>query len=102
LRCAPPGRVFQGQDRLVAQCDLLEMAVGLKRHKKITGSYPEAVNGIVPEFIEELPADPFSGDPYIYRREGDGFALYSVAVNQIDDGGVPDWLEGDIVWRSSR
>jgi hypothetical protein len=31
--------------------------------------------------------DPFSGQPFHYRREGNDFVLYSVAENLEDDGG---------------
>jgi len=95
-------RALETQDRLVAQCDLAEMAIYLKQFKMKTGSYPEKLDAIVLEYIRELPVDPFTGTPYVYRKEGDGFVLYSVGVNLADDNGEPDGRAGDIVWRSSR
>ena len=95
-------RALPAQDRIVVQCDLAEMAIYLKQLKKKTGSYPEKLDAIVPEYIQELPVDPFTGAPYLYRKESEGFVLYSVSVNLVDDGGKPDAREGDIVWRSSR
>jgi len=40
----------------------------------------------------------------IYRREGDGFVLYSIGANLRDDGGKPPKRgsgsdSGDMVWR---
>ncbi len=55
--------------------------------------------------IEGLPTpdDVFSGRPFVYRRKGDGFVLYSVGPNLGDDGGW--WEEGgpddDITWPPS-
>ena len=95
-------KAFDAQDRLVAQCDLAEIAIRLKQYKMRTGAYPQKLDAIVPGLAQELALDPFSGKSYVYRTEEDGFILYSVASNQIDDGGRPDWREGDIVWRSSR
>jgi hypothetical protein len=95
-------RGLESQDRFVAQCDLAEMAMYLKQYKRKTGSYPEKPDAIAPDYIRELPVDPFTGTPYVYRKEGEGFVLYSVARNSLDDGGKPGWLGGDIVWRSSR
>jgi len=95
-------RALETQDRLVAQCDLAEMAMYLKQYKGKTGSYPKKLDAIVPEYSQELPVDPFAGAPYIYRKDGDGFVLYSFGVNVVDDGGIPDWTKGDIVWRSIR
>jgi hypothetical protein len=91
----------RAEERLVAQCDLAEMAIRLKHYQGKTGSYPEQLQDIVPESLPSLPVDRFSGDPYIYKREGDGFVIYSVGVNGKDDDGAPDPKDGDIVWRSS-
>ncbi len=49
--------------------------------------------------------DPFTGKSFVYRREGDGFIVYSLGVNRTDDGGVEDEKDrdkGDIVWRIER
>lgn len=50
-----------------------------------------------PDSLDKLPGvpaaaktDPFSGKPFIYRRDGDGFTLYSVGTNTRDDGGNHD------------
>jgi hypothetical protein len=95
-------RALGVQDTVVASCDIAEMVLYLKLYKKSTGSYPEELAAIVPEYIQELPLDPFTGGAYVYRKESEGFVLYSVSVNLVDDGGKPDVREGDIVWRSSR
>jgi hypothetical protein len=46
-----------------------------------------------PDRLEEaLPAaalDPFSGRPFRYRREGDGFVVFSVGAVGTFDGGEP-------------
>ena len=102
IAMTPSLSALQVQDKQVAMCDLAEMAMYLKQYKKKAGSYPEKLDAIVPEYIQEVPVDPFTGTPYIYRKEGEGFVLYSVARNLLDDGGTPDWPGGDIVWRSSR
>ena len=50
--------------------------------------------------------DPDTAQDLIYRREGRGFVLYSVGLNQQDDGGVSEigappnvQRDADIVWR---
>jgi hypothetical protein len=56
---------------------------------------PERLEQLVPEFLPDLPADPYSGKPFAYRVEsgGDatppGFVLYSVGADGVDDGGRP-------------
>ena len=41
----------------------------------------------MPEQLERLPDDPFSGKPLVYRLTDEGFRLYSVGPNGVDDGG---------------
>jgi hypothetical protein len=61
----------------------------------------------VPAFLPSLPIDPFTGDPFFYRpdADGQGYLLYSVGPNLVDDEGVPPsssserLSEGNIVWR---
>ena len=80
-------------------------ALTLKAYQNKKGEYPQSLAQL-PETIEwaNLPEDPFSGEDFIYRREGEGFLIYSIGANLKDDGGKveQDWKEGDIVWRCER
>jgi len=52
------------------------------------GQYPAALDDLVRAgFLKEVPADPFSDKPLIYKKTGDDFTLYSVGQNFDDDGG---------------
>ena len=51
--------------------------------------YPETLDELTPRYLTELPLDPFSGASLNYRRLPDGYQLYSVGENRIDDGGTP-------------
>ncbi|UCH35897.1 MAG: hypothetical protein JSV65_05960 [Armatimonadota bacterium] len=99
-------RTFARRDSAVAQLRLAEVALLLKAHKGESGRYPESLAELDEFAGRELPADPFSGKPFVYRREGDGFLLYSWGANLEDDGGVPAERrvleEDDIVMRCLR
>jgi hypothetical protein len=56
-----------------------------------TGQYPESLEALVPELLTEVPIDPFTGKPLVYKREGTGFIVYSLGSNQKDDGGRSTW-----------
>ena len=88
-------------DRNVAQCDLLELALALRAYKKQHGTYPDRLSLLAPTHMDALPKDPFSGEDYVYRTEGEGFVLYSVDRDLKDDGGTPmkGRAQGDIVWK---
>lgn len=54
-------------------------------------------NGHLPQSLSDLKtktivADPWSHKPFLYKVKGDGFLLYSVGVDQKDDGGMYDQL----------
>lgn len=57
-------------------------------YRDVNGSWPGSL-----ALITEVPADfvdPFSGQPFIYRRTAEGFTLYSVGADRDDDGGHHD------------
>jgi hypothetical protein len=65
----------------------LHLAFALAAYHADTRRYPEALAELAPKYIDKIPDDLFSGQPLIYRLESDGYLLYSVGVNGVDDGG---------------
>ena len=81
-----------------------QIACAVERYHLARGEYPEALDALVPQFIEKIPRDIIGGEPLHYRRTGDGeFLLYSVGWNETDDGGMPGTLadvkKGDWGWQ---
>ena len=68
---------------------ILTARVGLacRVYKSRTGAYPENLEALVPGLLTEVPVDPFTGKPLVYRREGEGFIVYSLGSNLRDDDG---------------
>lgn len=78
------------------------LAAALKLYRQENGTYPASLDALQ-TILPALPVDPFSGAPYVYRREGDGFVVYSVGADGADGGGVPGELgETDVVFRVPR
>ena len=63
------------------------LVLALAVHKAEKGEYPELLDPLAPGILKKLPSDPFSGKPFVYKREGKGFILSSVGPNGKDDGG---------------
>jgi hypothetical protein len=62
--------------------------IALLRYKKDKGSYPDNLQELVTAgYLKELPLDPYSDKPSVYRRTDDNFILYSLGENFKDDGG---------------
>ncbi len=52
------------------------------------GSYPAALDDLVPKYLPEVPTDLFTDQPVIYRQTDGGYLLYSAGINARDDGGA--------------
>jgi hypothetical protein len=66
--------------------------VGLaaERYRLAHNRWPDALAALVPEFIHEVPVDPYNGSPLKYRRLDDGVVIYSVGPDDQDNGGKLD------------
>ena len=49
------------------------------------GELPASLDQLVPEYLDEIPADPFDGRPMRYSKEKK--IVYSVGRDLIDSGG---------------
>ncbi|MCE5185864.1 MAG: hypothetical protein LLF76_07035 [Planctomycetaceae bacterium] len=59
------------------------------RFEKEQGRLPQDWNELFKQgYLKQIPMDPYSGGPLVYRKTTDGFILYSVGPNFVDDGGV--------------
>jgi hypothetical protein len=78
-----------------ARASLATTALALKRYGLDRGSYPASLDELVPDFLEAVPLDPFTGESLEYAGEEDGFRLHSAGEDVKSD--VP-W-EQDTVMR---
>jgi hypothetical protein len=67
------------------RCTLVALAA--ERYRLRHRAWPQTAAELVPEFLPELPLDPFDGQPLRYKRLPDGIVIYSVGADGIDDGG---------------
>jgi len=67
----------------------LIVMMALELYKRNHGELPAQLEALVPKFISAVPLDPFddSGGAFTYRREGEGYLLYSLGFDGKDDGG---------------
>jgi hypothetical protein len=64
--------------------------LALKRWRLEKDEYPAKLDELVTaEYLKELPMDPYTDKPLIYKKTDDNFTLYSVGPNFQDDGGQP-------------
>ncbi|MFA5192127.1 MAG: hypothetical protein WC740_15475, partial [Verrucomicrobiia bacterium] len=103
LFCPALGACLLRFSNAQATIDEAAIACALERYRLANGQFPEKLDALVPRFMATLPHDIITGEPLKYRKNGDGFVLYSVGWNEKDDGGVPDAKgdnsRGDWVWQ---
>ncbi|NLF32887.1 MAG: hypothetical protein GX591_18620 [Planctomycetes bacterium] len=81
------GRVRNLQDEAAVMYQLTLLALHLEIGRAEHGRYPQRLESLVGRYVESLPLDPFSGKGLVYRREGEGYVVYSIGPNLRDDGG---------------
>lgn len=102
--------VFMKEAMLEAIMLTSRAGLACRLSKSRTGRYPENLEELVPGILTEVPVDPFTGKPLVYRREGEGFIVYSLGSNQKDDGGRSTYAitqlvmdkDDDWTWREDR
>ena len=63
--------------------------LAVERYRLKNGHYPNKLSDIAPEFIEEIPEDPFDGNDLRYKKLPDGFVVYSIGPD-----GIANWPKG--------
>ncbi len=83
-----------------AEMQLAAVAIAAQRFRQKHGKLPENLKQLVPEFLGEVPADPFDGRSLRYVVRGEEAVLYSVGPNRRDDRGktAEDPNEGDMIF----
>lgn len=93
----------RSRERVLARLGGGSISVALSAYHKANRKYPARLSEIAGLLGGKMPVDPFSGKPYIYKRQGNGYLLYSVGPNLVDDKGE-NFLPGtnadmgDIIW----
>ncbi len=72
--------------RMKATKAILATQVGLEIYRNKNRRYPQTL-GQLKGILDEIPIDPFTNEPLKYRRTKDGYVVYSVNDNLVDDGG---------------
>jgi len=61
-----------------ATVDGLSIAVALELCRRDRGEYPEALGALVPQYLPELPKNPYDGQGFTYNRADGSYLLHCV------------------------
>ncbi len=90
--------VLDTQMRGEASFRLLRLIVALERYRWDHGTTPETLDGLVPEYLDSIPNDPFVDAPLRYQVRDEKYVVYSVYRDRVDDGGVRAKKDDDGNW----
>jgi hypothetical protein len=68
----------------------LIVAIAAEHYRRAHEDWPESLNRLCPQFLADVPRDPFDGEPLRYRRVEDGVVIYSVGSDGADNNGNLD------------
>lgn len=84
-----PASVFEAAARANTIGQLSRLGIAVAACQKQQGDFPDSLEGLVPAYLAELPNDPYTGKPFVYRIDNEGALVYSLGKNLKDDGGKP-------------
>jgi len=76
------------QDRAESQRRLTHVLLDVLAYRQASGELPDSLDEL--PGAGEVSIDAFGEEPFVYRRNGDSFTLYSVGPDGQDDGGKHD------------
>ncbi len=74
--------------RSSAEFDCTIAALAAEQYRLATGKMPESLGALVPTYLDEVPTDPFDGEPMRFAKTHEGIVIYSVCDDLTDDGGI--------------
>jgi len=87
--------IFEQQTRI----DILRVYTAASLYKAAEGSLPEGWQDIVPEYLQEIPLDPFSDKPLKLKTNAEaGLVIYSVGKDRKDNGGNDPFYKTRRIW----
>jgi len=106
-------KVLAKRDTGIARISGDQIFLALLAYKDSFGQYPGTLDELRSKLGWKLREDPFSGKDFVYKREGNGFLLYSIGENLKDDGGLATYDRpatpgtaspgyDDITWRMEK
>lgn len=81
---------FAIEGRCRTQSELTRASIAIAIYRSEKGEYPDSLDALAPDVLAIAPVDPVYSGPLAYHRTDDGFLVYSLGFNGVDDGGSND------------
>ena len=92
------GRMIDSRDAMDCEIAGTIIMLALEQYRAETGKYPDSLENLTQEILEDIPLDPFSVEGFVYRKRSDdplgkGYVLYSIGADGVDNHAATDSIE---------
>ena len=81
--------------------EIEKLALALACFHARQGHWADRLEELTPELVGTIPKDVFSDKALVYKADQNGYLLYSVGMNERDDGGSSDDISAQVKHSSS-
>jgi hypothetical protein len=75
--------------RMLAQVRSADCTIAIERYRQAhQGALPATLDSLMPQFMDRIPVDPFSGASIKFKALGTRYVVYSIGADFRDDGGT--------------
>jgi hypothetical protein len=80
-------KLHEASLRTKAQLRCAAVGLAVERFRQVRGRWPVSLEELPRGLLTAVPPDPFDGKPLRYARREDGVTIYSVGLDEQDNGG---------------
>lgn len=79
--------LYESNHRVSARVRSAIIALASESFRIKNNRWPASVDELAPEYLAQIPLDPYDGVPLRMKSTKDGLVVYSIGENRMDDGG---------------
>ena len=79
--------LLQKESKNIAFYRLAQIALALERYRLAHNQLPISLSALIPDYLEDIPKDPYDGQNIRYMKIENGYKIYSVGDDCIDNKG---------------
>jgi len=87
-------RAFEMKLRVLINVDIANITLAIEQYRLVTGILPDDLASLVPNFLAEVPIDLYAGKPFLYKILKDGYIVWSVGSDKINNNGKALDIDG--------
>ena len=80
-------KMNEAETRVIAQVRCASVSLACKRYRLKSGAFPAKLADLPKNLLSDVPADPYTGKPLVYKLTDEGAVVYVCGADRTDDGG---------------